>query len=598
MKQRIKNIILAELNKRTSDFINKIVASLSSSEIKNLLNVSESELKEISDKDKLKDLFQKAYSEKPSRTLKTIIYQYKYNLDLPIEVLRAMKDTANKVKGDIRKKEPSQVRELLTDLSEMGKLKEGVRLMRSVGLLKDTLPEIHKYIETEQSGPYHLEGDVFKHTMMVLDHVKKKTLSSQMGALLHDIAKPATMELIENRITFHGHEGLGEEMIEAMLTQLGFERKIIDKVKKITVNHLRPHQLANKPNSKSIKKFLKDMGEELEDVLEMAHADGLGRIPSKSDIPKLKEKIEEVLEMDKADIKRKKEEAIKQKEDHPVSGNDVMEELGIKGVSVGDAVKLVRKIEKELKEKEGKVDKEKALKELKKRYLKDKTSSVIKKLAEKKEYPLKALYIVGGSGSGKSTIKNKMVNELNLKGKVRTENADEILEEWAKIKNIPLTFTKDPKIKEKEQELRSKAIKENIERTEDSLKKLKPIVIDTVGTNLPITQKRKLEDLGYDIKVVYIAVPKDKSLKRNRSRKNRSLPDHVVKNLWDRANKDKEELRKTFKSNFIEFDNSGDIGENKEFSEVVSDLKKFFNSPVSNPRGKTILKVKEKLKNK
>lgn len=371
LKYKIR-LILAAIGQNNS-FVENLKKSLSKKEIFELIDINEDDLNSKN----LKDIFLKAFHKKPSRVLEIIILQYKHDLTFPSDILRAMKEIASKVGGDIRNKEPASVKKLLIELSEMGKLKQGIKLMKSVGLLEGTLPEIHKYIKTEQSGPHHLEGDVFKHTMMVLDHVSTKTIEAQISALLHDIAKPDTMAWIEDRITFHGHEDLGAEMVEAMLTHLEFEPSIIDKIKKITVNHLRPHQLSSKATEKAIKKFVVDMGDELKDVLELAHADGLGRIPSKSGVPELRRKIEEVLDMEKEEIIKKQ----KEKEDHPVDGDDVANFLNLKGPDIGKALKLVKEIEKELKEKEGKVDKQKALNILKDKFVK--TSSLAEKEVEK-----------------------------------------------------------------------------------------------------------------------------------------------------------------------------------------------------------------------
>lgn len=391
LKNKIK-LILSAINQNNS-FVEKLKKSLNQKEILHLTDKNENEI----DSKNLKEILLKAFNKKPSRVLEIIILQYKHDLTFPLDVLRAMKEISSKVGGDIRNKEPEMVKKLLIELSEMGKLKQGIKLMKSVGLLEGTLPEIHKYIETEQSGPYHLEGDVFKHTMMVLDHVEAKTVEAQISALLHDIAKPATMALINDRITFHGHEDLGEEMVEAMLTQLGFEKNLINKIKKITVNHLRPHQLSAKPTPKSIKKFIEDMGDELKDVLELAHADGLGRIPSKSGVPELKKKIEEVLDMEKEEIEKKQ----KEKEDHPVSGNDVIDLLDLKGPEIGRAMNIVRDIEKDLKEKEGEVIKEKVLKILKEKFIKKSSASekevekLIQKIIPKTKFDGK-VFSVGG----------------------------------------------------------------------------------------------------------------------------------------------------------------------------------------------------------
>ena len=106
-------------------------------------------------------------------------------------------------------------REELMKALQQGRLAPTVRSLHERGLLKDVLPEIEALRGVEQPELFHAEGDVFEHTMLVLENAKP-TQEAQLAALLHDAGKPATQGFLGDRISFLGHEKVSAEIAEAV----------------------------------------------------------------------------------------------------------------------------------------------------------------------------------------------------------------------------------------------------------------------------------------------------------------------------------------------------------------------------------------------
>ena len=115
----------------------------------------------------------------------------------------------------------------------------GVRKLDELGLLKEFLPEAEKMKGVEQPMEYHPEGDVFIHTMLLLDGLKNAPLELAMGSLLHDIAKPDTFERAVDRIRFHGHDTLGAEKSEVICRRLAFSNEQTHLIRELVAHHLR-----------------------------------------------------------------------------------------------------------------------------------------------------------------------------------------------------------------------------------------------------------------------------------------------------------------------------------------------------------------------
>src|SRR6185503_3502515 len=121
--------------------------------------------------------------------------------------------------------------------------RRGFELLDASGLLSELLPEIAAMKSVEQPPEYHPEGDVWVHTMLLLEKLPagaSPTLA--WGALLHDIGKPATFTPPSgpgDRIRFNGHVEVGVRVTEEILRRLRFSGDDAAQIVALVRNHMR-----------------------------------------------------------------------------------------------------------------------------------------------------------------------------------------------------------------------------------------------------------------------------------------------------------------------------------------------------------------------
>ena len=111
-----------------------------------------------------------------------------------------------------------------------GGARRGFELLDESGLLEVILPEIAAMKGCGQTPDYHPEGDVFVHTLTLLQHLDGPTETLAYGCLLHDVAKPPCRQPAGERVTFYGHPELGAEMATDILRRLKRSRAVAEKV--------------------------------------------------------------------------------------------------------------------------------------------------------------------------------------------------------------------------------------------------------------------------------------------------------------------------------------------------------------------------------
>jgi poly(A) polymerase len=166
-----------------------------------------------------------------------------------------------------------RVREELTKMLTEGQARRAFELLDTTGLLQEVLPEIAAMKGVEQPPQYHPEGDVFVHTLLLLEKLPagaSKTLA--WGALLHDVGKPPTFRVAPDRIRFDGHVEVGVKMTAEILRRLRFSNHETDQILALVDNHMRFGAVQRMKQS-TLKKFLRLPA--FEDHLELHRIDCL-----------------------------------------------------------------------------------------------------------------------------------------------------------------------------------------------------------------------------------------------------------------------------------------------------------------------------------
>lgn len=203
----------------------------------------------------------------------------------------------------------------------------GWKLLDKTGLLPFVFPSLEalKGVEMKE-GKGH--KDNFYHTLQVLDNVATRSDNEWLrwAALLHDIAKPATKKY-DPRLgwTFHNHNFIGEKMIPKIFRDMKLPlNEKMKYVAKIVGLHMRPQSVGEEGVTDSgVRRLITDAGTDLDDLMILAESDITSKQPQKvrrqlEGFAKLRERIREVNDSD----------ALRNWK-NPVSGNEIMEKLGL-----------------------------------------------------------------------------------------------------------------------------------------------------------------------------------------------------------------------------------------------------------------------------
>lgn len=123
-------------------------------------------------------------------------------------------------------------------LTESPKAGDGVQLLHDCGLLTHILPELLDCIDCTQPPEFHPEGDVWTHTLMMLNELTDPSPELALSVLLHDIGKPATRTEEAGRIGFQGHAQVGAELAGTWLRRMKFSKKQIRTVTGLVHRHM------------------------------------------------------------------------------------------------------------------------------------------------------------------------------------------------------------------------------------------------------------------------------------------------------------------------------------------------------------------------
>jgi len=196
---------------------------------------------------------ERRFGEDKLRMLRAVRFAARFDYQIEAATLAAIRKLANK----IHQVSAERVREELTKMLTEGHARRAFQLLDTTELLQQVLPEIAATKGVEQPPQYHPEGDVFVHTLLLLDKLPagaSKTLA--WGALLHDVGKPPTFRVAPDRIRFDGHVDVGVKMAAEILGRLRFSNDDTDQILALVDHHMRFGQV-QQMNQSTLKKFLR-----------------------------------------------------------------------------------------------------------------------------------------------------------------------------------------------------------------------------------------------------------------------------------------------------------------------------------------------------
>jgi poly(A) polymerase len=173
------------------------------------------------------------FSEDRLRMLRAVRFaaRLKFSLEAAVEAIR-------KQAAEIRQVSAERVRDEIVKILTEGQPRQGFELLDATGLLQEVLPEIKRMQGVAQPIEFHPEGDVWVHTMMMLEGLRSPTSTLALGVLLHDVGKPPTFSVRE-RIRFDNHVEVGAKMAEGILSRLRLSSRDTELVVELVRHHLR-----------------------------------------------------------------------------------------------------------------------------------------------------------------------------------------------------------------------------------------------------------------------------------------------------------------------------------------------------------------------
>ncbi|MGC2160462.1 MAG: CCA tRNA nucleotidyltransferase [Silvibacterium sp.] len=176
------------------------------------------------------------FDEDKLRMLRAVRFAARFNFELEARTEAAIKRCA----AQIHQVSCERIRDELTHMLTEGRARRAFELLDRTGLLKEVLPEIDRLHGVEQPPEFHPEGDVWTHTMMLLEQLPAAASATlAWGALLHDVGKPATFQPGPGRIRFNGHVEVGVRIAEDVGRRLRFSNDESAQVAALVENHMR-----------------------------------------------------------------------------------------------------------------------------------------------------------------------------------------------------------------------------------------------------------------------------------------------------------------------------------------------------------------------
>ena len=267
-----------------------------------------------------------SFSDDPLRMMRAARFAAQLNFDVDPTILTAIKAMTGRIEIISAERIRDEFMKLI--MSENPRI--GIELLVETGLAEFVLPEIPKLkLEIDE---HHHHKDVYEHTLKVLeqaisleDRLGGPNLVIRLAALLHDIGKPKTRELIPGGgVSFHHHEVVGARMAKERLKTLRFSKEVVNDVSSLVFLHLRFHGYGTGEwTDSAVRRYIRDAEHQLIHLHVLTRADCTTRNQRKAEsLARTYDSLEERI------LKLMAEEEL-EKIRPDLDGIEIMEILGI-----------------------------------------------------------------------------------------------------------------------------------------------------------------------------------------------------------------------------------------------------------------------------
>lgn len=269
------------------------------------------------------------FSEDPLRMMRAAYFAAALDFTIDEQCFNAIHEQAQRISIVSQERVTAELIKILST----NKPSIGLIILQKTGLMKYVFPEIDDMYGLEQTKEWH-HKDIFYHTMQVVDNAAQLSdkMKLRFAALVHDIAKPKTRKVDSKKgYTFHGHDAVGEGILNKVAKYLKLPNELRDYLKKLTLLHLRPIAIVNSEVTDSaIRRVIVAAGDELDDLMTLCRADITTRNPNR--VKKYLQNFE-IVESKMSNVEER--DALRAFQS-PVRGKEIMESCGLsEGKEVG-----------------------------------------------------------------------------------------------------------------------------------------------------------------------------------------------------------------------------------------------------------------------
>ena len=215
----------------------------------------------------------KRFDEDPLRLLRAVRFAAQLDFTIEPQTRRSMIRQAAKLQKISRERIRDEMNKLLVSPHPA----KGLDLLVELGLMEWIIPEVMELRGvSQQPTPTPTRNvsskDVYAHVLRVVERSSPR-LATRWSALLHDIAKPRTRTIEDNKIHFFGHEDVGAYMARDILKRLHFDRDFIEDVSRIVRLHMRANAYTSDWTDGAVRRLMLESGDVLPDLLDLSRAD-------------------------------------------------------------------------------------------------------------------------------------------------------------------------------------------------------------------------------------------------------------------------------------------------------------------------------------